>query len=152
MHTGLYPQTGPETARRVYFRQTSAHDKRTCLLCSTEQSVSCIYAQTLPYRILPVPEKLHPAVHTTSPSSKGRVGFRQPADPLHRNCCGNEEGSYLRRIDSCITQFQAQGPSRTCNGSKKEEKKTCRSTVNFRGARHREGLSPPERVRVSESV
>jgi len=28
---------------------------------------------------------------------------------------------YLRRIDSCITQLKAQGPSRTCNESKEEE-------------------------------
>ena len=27
----------------------------------------------------------------------------------------------LRRIDSCITQLKAQGPSRTCNESKEEE-------------------------------
>ena len=34
---------------------------------------------------------------------------------------GSEAGSYLRRIDSCITQLKAQGPSRTCNESKEEE-------------------------------
>ena len=27
----------------------------------------------------------------------------------------------MRLIDSCITQFKAQGPSRTCNESKEEE-------------------------------
>ena len=32
-----------------------------------------------------------------------------------------EAGSYLRLIDSCITQLKAQGPSRTCNESKEEE-------------------------------
>ena len=32
-----------------------------------------------------------------------------------------EGGSYLRLIDSCITQLKAQGPSRTCNESKEEE-------------------------------
>jgi len=31
-----------------------------------------------------------------------------------------EAGSYLRPIDSCITQLKAQGPSRTCNESKEE--------------------------------
>jgi len=31
-------------------------------------------------------------------------------------------GSYVRRIDSGITQLKAQGPSRTCNESKEEEK------------------------------
>ena len=30
-------------------------------------------------------------------------------------CSSSEAGSYLRRIDSCITQLKAQGPSRTCN-------------------------------------
>jgi len=34
---------------------------------------------------------------------------------------GSETGSYLRRIDSCITQLKAEGPSRTCNESKEEE-------------------------------
>ena len=38
-------------------------------------------------------------------------------------CCGTEAGSYLRRIDSCITQLKAQGPSGTCNESKEKEEK-----------------------------
>jgi len=33
----------------------------------------------------------------------------------------SEAGSYLRFIDSCITQLKVQGPSRTCNESKEEE-------------------------------
>ena len=36
-------------------------------------------------------------------------------------CSGSKAGSYLRLIDSCITQLKAQGPSRTCKKSKKEE-------------------------------
>ena len=36
-------------------------------------------------------------------------------------CCDTEAGSYLRLIDSCITQLKVQGPSRTCNESKEEE-------------------------------
>jgi len=36
-------------------------------------------------------------------------------------CSGSEVGSYLRLIDSCITQLKAHGPSRTCNESKEEE-------------------------------
>ena len=32
-------------------------------------------------------------------------------------CSGSEAGSYLRLIDSCITQLKAQGPSRTCKES-----------------------------------
>jgi len=31
---------------------------------------------------------------------------------------GSEAVSYLRLIDSCITQLKAQGPARTCNESK----------------------------------
>ena len=38
-------------------------------------------------------------------------------------CSASEAGSYLRRIDSCITQLKVQGPSTTCNGSKEEEGK-----------------------------
>ena len=38
-------------------------------------------------------------------------------------CSGSEAGSYLRLIDSCITQLKAQGPSRTSNESKEEEEK-----------------------------
>jgi hypothetical protein len=34
---------------------------------------------------------------------------------------GSEAGSYLRLIDSCITQYQAPEPSRICNESKEEE-------------------------------
>ena len=44
-------------------------------------------------------------------------------------CCGTEAGSYLRLIDSCITQLKAQGPSRTCNESKEEEVSTRWSTT-----------------------
>ena len=42
---------------------------------------------------------------------------------------GSEAGSYLRRIDQCVTQLKAQGPSRTCTGSKEaeEEKRWSRS-------------------------
>ena len=36
-------------------------------------------------------------------------------------CSGSEAGSYLRLIDSCITQRKAQGPSRTCNERKEGE-------------------------------
>ena len=36
-----------------------------------------------------------------------------------------EAGSYLRLIDSCITQLKAQGAARTCNESKEEEEVFC---------------------------
>ena len=34
--------------------------------------------------------------------------------------CPAADGSYLRLLDSCITQLKAQGPSRTCNESKED--------------------------------
>ena len=40
----------------------------------------------------------------------------------------SKAGSYLRRIDSCITQLKAQGPSRTCKESKEEQQE---GAVNF---------------------
>jgi len=43
----------------------------------------------------------------------------------HRGCVVvTEAGSYLRLIYFCITRLKAQGPSRTCNESKEEEKKS----------------------------
>ena len=45
------------------------------------------------------------------------------ADGPAARCSGSEAGSYLRLIDSCITQRKARGPSRTCNESKEEEEK-----------------------------
>ena len=47
--------------------------------------------------------------------AKGRLEF--PAGQRRRAI----SYSYLRLIDSCITQLQAQGPSRTYNESKEEE-------------------------------
>ena len=46
-----------------------------------------------------------------------------PLQLPHGRCSGSEAGSYLRLIDSCITQLKAQGPARTCHESKEEEKK-----------------------------
>jgi len=45
---------------------------------------------------------------------------------LQEMCSGSEAGSYSRCIDSFITQLKAQGPSRTCNEIKEEEKSTTR--------------------------
>jgi len=50
---------------------------------------------------------------------------------------GSEEGSYLRLIDSCITQLKAQGPSRTCNESKEEEEGVGCCLFRRRGGRRR---------------
>ena len=34
-----------------------------------------------------------------------------------RVCSSSEAGSYLKHIDSCVTQLKAEGPSRTCSES-----------------------------------
>ena len=56
---------------------------------------------------------------------------REPRGPFERRthvdatrytiCNTCVYNSFLRLIDSCITQLKAQGPSRTCNESKEEE-------------------------------
>jgi len=46
-------------------------------------------------------------------------------------CSGSKAGSYVRLIDSCITQLKAQGPSRTCNENKEEEKKMSPAQLDF---------------------
>jgi len=45
------------------------------------------------------------------------------ANPENRCVVVIEAGSYLRLIGFCITPLKAQGPSRTCDESKEEEKK-----------------------------
>ena len=37
----------------------------------------------------------------------------------------SEAGSYIRLIESCITQLKAQGPSKTCNESNAEKQHSC---------------------------
>ena len=49
------------------------------------------------------------------------VGLRFECSVFRGWGFGSEAGSYLRFIDSCITQLRAQGPARTCNKSKEEE-------------------------------
>jgi hypothetical protein len=64
-------------------------------------------------------------VQTKQPqiSNIGEVPDKIKNDHLTEMCCGTEAGLYLKLMDSCITQLKAQGPSRTCNESKKEEEK-----------------------------
>jgi len=70
------------------------------------------------------------ALHTSSP----------PRNLMHQSMCsGSEAGSYLRHIDACITQLKAQGPSRTCNESKKEEA-LCRGEAEARRAEEENAL------------
>jgi len=56
----------------------------------------------------------------TAPESPGTPTSTQlKNNHFTEMCCGNEAGSYLRPIDSCITRYKAQGFSRSCNESKK---------------------------------
>ena len=52
---------------------------------------------------------------------------------------------YFRLIDSCITQFKAQGPYRTCNESKEEEEEEEEEEEGFYVRRpHENNETPPE--------
>ena len=59
---------------------------------------------------------------------------------LTKMCCGTEAGSYLRLIDSCVTQLKAQGPFRTCNENEEEEEEEVQSTVPAAASCHPTGL------------
>ena len=54
-------------------------------------------------------------------------------------CIDFEAGSYVRLIDSCTTQLKAQGPSRNCDESQKEEEQLAekdREIQRLRAADH----------------
>ena len=60
----------------------------------------------------------------------------KPGDDITCSCGlfgVSEAGSYVRLIDSCITEFRAQGPSRTCNESKEEEEEVSGSGFRVQG-------------------
>jgi len=65
-----------------------------------------------------VPRASLPSLHVKTPTPEDLEGLNDTT--MHEPCVA---GSYLRLIDSCITQLKAQGPSRTCNESQEEEKK-----------------------------
>ena len=56
------------------------------------------------------------------PACTARHSSQFQNNHLTEMCSGSEAGSYLRRIDCCITQLKAQGPSRTCNESQEKDK------------------------------
>ena len=79
-------------------------------------------------RVLDADEELQISEDATRECGRDLRGSKELGDGrLWRDhaamCSGTEAGSYLRRIDSCITQRKAQGPARTCKESKEEEKK-----------------------------
>ena len=55
-------------------------------------------------------------------------------------CSSSEAGSYLSLIDSCVTQLKAQGPSRTGDESKEEEKRVCSDLECWRALRRAAGF------------
>ena len=70
---------------------------------------------------------------------------------LTKMCSGSEAGSYLRLIDSCITQLKAHGPSRTCNESKEEEEEKLPGKV-YTVSLHREWLTNPDFIAERNKV
>ena len=60
-----------------------------------------------------------------------------------------EAGSYLRLIDSCITQLKAQGPSRTCNESKEEEEEASVAMIDMRAS---SAMNPAMHYRVASLI
>ena len=82
-----------------------------------------MYHSTLGWRVITKSREVYQQRTTTGAMA---TALRKHSSQLKNNhstemCSGSEAGSYLRRIDSCITQLKAQGPSRTCNESKEEE-------------------------------
>ena len=75
-----------------------------------------VYHSTLGWRVRKMKEEM-PVAHARPNLQEG-----EPAGGLvFKMCCGTEEGSCLRLVDSCITQLKAQGPSRTCNESTEDK-------------------------------
>jgi len=70
-------------------------------------------------------------------------GDSYPLQPQRLGIAILSSHTYLRLIDSCITQLKAQGPSRTCNESKEEEEEeaTRIAIPAFPRARGNTGLS-----------
>ena len=69
-----------------------------------------------------------------------RGGRARPA-ALRACTCGSEAGSYLRRLDSCITQLKAQGPPKTCNENEEEDEDTWASPKLTKMEAREEGAS-----------
>ena len=61
---------------------------------------------------------------------------RFPAKAENRGVVVTEAGSYLRLIDSCITQLKAQGSSRTFNESEEEEEEDLQSKGGREGVKN----------------
>ena len=65
-----------------------------------------------------------PGETTLSPAPRTWGGSQFKNNHSTKMCGGSGAGSYLRLIDSCITQLKAEGPSRTCNESQEEAEET----------------------------
>ena len=78
----------------------------TCCLNESNVVSACLWVS---YRFI------HTHAHTRTRTREHSEGSKV--------CSDSEAGSYLRLIDSYITQLKAQRPSRTCNERKEEEEK-----------------------------
>jgi len=122
------PQTPTPRERLVIYCQTSsvsaAHATHCATYCTPCQPLLRAFSGWI---ITPPP--------TTPREQEARRSRSGPACRLSLPMDRTRRGSYLRLIDSCITQLKAQGPSRTCNESKEEKKKTrrARKQGSYRG-------------------
>jgi len=63
---------------------------------------------------------LLPLLHSSLELSDTKVHEPETLTQRQYATSGSEAGSYFRRLDSCVTQLNAQGSSRTCNESQEE--------------------------------
>ena len=95
---------------------------------------------------------------TTSPPRNRCMDISWTTIKGRAQTCTPGDNSYLRRIDSCITQLKAQGPSRTCNESKEEDEEgraqTCKpsATASTRTCRAESGYRGTSLIRNSASL
>ena len=79
-----------------------------------------------PWRLNPKPEIRIPKLETSNQcrhqiSNQKLIPHPNVAKRGRFSVSGSEAGSFLRRMDSCITQLEVQGPSRTCYDGKEDE-------------------------------
>ena len=121
---------GPGTSRSLSLPRSLARAPSLPLSPSLARSLSLPLSLAIPH-LLGAPRPAAAVLRSgVEGAERGGQEFARNVVQRHRARVPNlpckcvvvtEAGSYLRLIDSCITQLKAQGPSRTCNESKEEE-------------------------------
>ena len=89
-----------------------------------------VYHSTLVWRVIKKNQK------------KLSGGRAHAGDHSTEMCSASEAGSYLRLIDSCITQRKAQGPSRTCDESNEDDDVFPETSARYRAVEPEPWLQP----------